>query len=468
MGRKRKGFSVANNEGAPAGKPASSKGTPPLKKKIAGVGATMQGKAVRMQARADKYFQTDDELSLRHHMILLTLAAFVACFIVWGNFATLDELTRGDGKVVPSSETQKVQSLEGGIIDEFLVKEGEEVKTGQVLVRLRDIQATSDLGVNRKRYLGLMAKVERLKATADGLSAPQFTDDVMQGAPDSVREETDAFRANQMNQQSQLEVLQSQLAQKEQEVRESQAHATDLQGALGLAQEQENMIAPLVARGSASKVELLQVQREIKDKQADLNSVRSSIPRGNDAIREVNARIGELKSSNRAQASMDLATATADMNSVKESLAALVDKKKRTDLVSPVTGVVQPGAEVVEVVPRDAPLLVEARIKPADIAFLHPNQDAIVKITAYDYSIYGGLKGKVVDISADTITDEKGNTFYRVRVKTNQTYLMHKGRKLDIIPGMVARVDIMTGKRTVMEYILKPFIKTVDDAMRER
>ena len=437
--------------------------------------------AARVQAHADKYFGTDDELPLSQHVLLLFIVAFFALFVVWANFASLDELTRGDGRVVPSSEVQKMQSLEGGIIDEFLVHEGDTVIKDQPLIRMRDIQASSDLGVNRKKYLALEAKVLRLKAVADGQSAPpQFPDEIMQGAPESVKGEMDAFHATMRNQDSQLEVLESQQNQKEGEVHELNARITDARGAMGLAQEQKNMIAPLVERGSASKVELLQIERDLKDKQTELNSAESSLPRAQASVAEVKARIDELKSANRAQAQTDLASATADMNAIKESLAALQDRKLRTELKSPVNGVVQaikvttvggvvqPGAEVIEVVPNDAALLIEARVKPADIAFLHPGQKATVKITAYDYSIYGGLKGEVVDISADSITDEKGQTFYRVRVKTPQTYLIHDGQRLNIIPGMVARVDIMTGKRTVMEYLLKPFIKTIDEAMRER
>ena len=354
------------------------------------------------------------------------------------------------------------------------------MKAGQSLVRMRDIQASSDLGVNRKRYLALEAKVVRLQALASGKGAPQFPAEVMQGAPDSVRQELDAFRASRASEESQLEVLESQRTQREEEVREMSSRSHDLRAAVDIAQQQHNVIAPLVTRGSASKVELLQVESDLSGKQAELNSTLSSIPRAQSAINEANAKINELRSTDRSQAQSDLAQATAEMNSIKESLAALVDRKARTELVSSMNGVVQaikiktvggvvaPGAEVISIVPLNDQLLVEARVRPSDIAFLHPHQKAVVKITAYDYSIYGGLKGELVDISPDTITDEKGQTFYRVRVKTPQTYIMHKGQKLDIIPGMVARVDIMTGKRTVMEYLLKPLIKTVDEAMRER
>jgi len=437
--------------------------------------------AARVQAHADAYFATDDELPLRQHVLLLTITAFFVLFVVWASFASIDELTRGEGKVVPTSEVQKIQSLEGGIIDEFLVHEGDSVTKDQPLIRMRDIQAASDLGVNRKKYLALEAKVTRLKAVADGQTdPPKFDDEIMKGAPESVREEMDAWRSAMTNLHSQMDVLQAQQTQKESDVHQIQARITDLRGSVGVTQEQKNMIAPLVTKGSAGKLELLQIERELRDKQTELNSAQSSLPSAQSSVEEIKARIKELQSSTRAQAQTDLAQATADMNAIKESLSALQDRKLRTEIKSPVNGVVQsiknttvggvvqPGAEVIEVVPNDAPLLVEARVRPADIAFLHPGQTASVKITAYDYSIYGGLNAEVVDISADSITDDKGQTFYRVRVKTKQTYLMHKGQRLNIIPGMVARVDILTGKRTVMEYLLKPFIKTIDDAMRER
>jgi membrane fusion protein, adhesin transport system len=466
-------------KGKDPGKPGNSINQPSEWAKVRGQWAKDQ--AARVQAHADHYFGTDDELPLSAHVLLLTIAAFFGLFILWASFATLDELTRGEGRVVPSSEVQKIQSLEGGIIDEFLVHEGDTVTKGQPLIRMRDIQATSDLGVNRKKYLGLKAKITRLKALAEGSGeAPQFDDEVMKGAPESVREEMDSFRATMNNQRSQLDVLQSQLTQKESEVNELNSRVSDLRASLAITAEQRNVIAPLVERGSASKVELLQIQREMKDKQTELNSAQTSLPRAQSAIREVEARINELKSASKADAQTDLAAATAEMNAISESLAALQDRKMRTELKSPAVGVVQsikittvggvvkPGDEVIEVVPSDAPLLVEARVKPSDIAFLHPGQQATVKITAYDYSIYGGLKGEVVDISADSITDEKGQTFYRVRIRTPQTYLIHNGQRLNIIPGMVAHADILTGKRTVMEYLLKPFIKTIDQAMRER
>ena len=432
------------------------------------------------QAHADRFFTTDDELPLSQHIMLVSIAAFFLIFVMWANLATLDEVTRGDGKVIPSTEVQKLQSLEGGIVDEFMVREGDAVEAGQVLMRLRDVQASSDLGANQKRYLGLLAKVQRLKAEAEGLATPAFTEQVMKGAPDSVKEELEAFKANTANLQSQSVVLEQQQMQREQEVSGLKTRISDLREVLRLSRQERDMIAPLVDRGSAPKVELLQLERGIKERQTELNSVSASLKQAESAVAEADARINELKSSVKAQAQTELSATMIEMNTVKETLSGLSDKKERTEIRSPVDGtvkdivistvggVVQPGEDIIEIVPKDDQLIIEARIRPSDIAFLHPGQQAIVKITAYDFSIYGGLKGELIDISADTLTDEQGETFYRVRIRTKETALVRKGEVLEIIPGMVASVDILTGEKTVMEYILKPLIKTIDNAMHER
>lgn len=435
----------------------------------------------KAQARADKFFLADEETPLSQHMLLSAIALFIFVFIVWANLANVDQITRGDGRVIPSSEVQVLQSLEGGIIDEFLVREGDPVSAGQSLVRLRDVQASSDLGANQKRYLGLLAKFTRLKAQTEGSdTAPVFPEEVIKGVPQSVREEMDAFTANRKNLASQTGILQQQMTQKEQEVTELKTRIRDLGEVIRLAREERDTIAPLVERGSAPKLELIQLERGLKERQTELNSLTGSLPRAESAIAEVRARIEEVESSASAQAQTELATTTAEMNSIRETLGALEDRKDRTEIRSPVNGtvkdikvstvggVLKPGENLIEIVPRDDQLLIEARIRPSDIAFLHPGQKAVVKITAYDYAIYGALNGELVDISADTISNEKGEMFYRVRIRTPETYLKRKGEQLAIIPGMVASVDILTGKRTVMHYLLKPFIKTLDQAMRER
>ncbi len=433
----------------------------------------------RVQAHGERFFDTDEDLPLGNHLLLFFIVAFFVIFFFWASFAALDEVTRGDGTVIPSTEVQKISSLEGGIVEEFFIKKGDEVQAGDVLVRLSDIAASSDLGSNEARYLGLLATVTRLQAEVEG-KLPTFPDKVMQGAPQSVAEEMNSFRANQDKINSMTVIMEQQKSQRSQELNELQVRASDVRGQLRLVQEEKQMVAPLVAKGSAPRMELLQLDRAIKEKQTELNGVTSAIPRARSAIGEANARIREVKSTAKAQSQTELSAKLIEMNAIKEGLAGLKDRKSRADIKSPVNGyvkelkvytvggVVQPGQEFIEIVPKDDQLLVEARINPKDIAFLYPDQPAIVKITAYDFAIYGGLTGNVVAISPDAVTNEEGDSFYQVKILTDENALKRKGEVLPIIPGMVASVDILTGEKTVMEYLMKPFIKTLNESLNER
>ena len=432
------------------------------------------------EARALSVLEVEDDLSLSRHLLFFSIVGFMMIFILWASWATLDEVTRGNGRVIPSSDIQSLQSLDAGIVEEFLVREGDVVEAGQVLMRLSDIEASSDLGANNARYYGLLASIRRLQAEADGQMTVDFPEEVIKAAPSAVTEEMNAFRANQQKVQSQLNIFEQQLIQKEQEVRELETRISDTRGVLRLQREEKEMIAPLVERGSAPRLELLQLERSIREKETELNGYLGNLPRAKSAVQEAQARIDDVKSAAQAQAQTELAAKQIEMNEIKERLSALRERKTRAEIKSPVKGtikeimintvggVIRPGEDIIQIVPMDEQLLVEARIRPSDIAFLYPGQPAIVKITAYDFSIYGGLKGEVVDISADTIEDQEGESFYRVRVRTFESELKRKGEILPIIPGMVASVDILTGKKTVMQYLLKPLIKTVDNAMNER
>ncbi len=434
----------------------------------------------KAQAHLLAAFDTDEDMPLARHLLLFGITLFFVLFVIWANIAKLDEVARGEGKVVPSSEVQAVQVLDAGIVDEILVKEGQEVEPGQVLIRLSDIEASSDLGANRARYLGLLASITRLQAEAEGKDLVEFPEEIISEAPTSVTEELNAFRANQQQRQSQLNIFEQQLAQREQEIREIETRVNDIRGVIALQREEQSLIRPLVERGSAPRMELLQMERTIKEKTSELNSALSGLPRARSAAQEVRARIAEIKTNAQAQAQTELAAKLTEMNEIKQRLSALSERKTRTELRSPVSGTIQeittntiggvvsPGDDIVKIVPKDDQLIVEAQIRPSDRAFIYPGQQAVVKITAYDFSIYGGLKSEVLDISADTIEDEEGNTFYRVRLRTHETELKRKGEVLPIIPGMVASVDILTGEKTVMQYLLKPLIKTVSNAFSER
>ncbi|MCB1783707.1 MAG: HlyD family type I secretion periplasmic adaptor subunit [Alphaproteobacteria bacterium] len=432
------------------------------------------------QARAESFFEADDQVPLSKHFLFVSILGFFLFFVIWANIARLDEVARGTGKIIPSTELQTLQSLDPGIVDEFLVKEGDEVHVGQVLMRLRDIEAASDLGANRARYLGLLASITRLQAQAEGRDSVTFPDEVMKGAPNSVTEELNAFRANSLQLQGQTNVIKQQITQREQEVDEINTKIGDLRGVIQLQKEQYDLIKPLVDRGSAPKLELMQLDQGIKERRSELNGLVASLPRTKSAIEEAKARLKEAETSAKAQAQTELATKLTEMNEIRERLAALTERKTRKEIKSPVNGTIQEltvntvggvvrgGEDLIKIVPKDDQLIVEVKVKPSDRAFIYPGQKAMIKITAYDFAIYGGLKGELLDISADTIEDQKGNSFYRVRLRTYETELKRKGEILPIIPGMVATADILTGQKTVMEYLLKPLIKTIDDAMHER
>ncbi len=431
-------------------------------------------------AHATSFFDADDQLPLSKHFLLVAIVLFFVIFVIWANLATLDEVTRGDGKIIPSSEVQALQSLDAGIVEELLVKEGDLVSQGQILVRLRDIEASSDLGANRARYLGLLASITRLQAQAEGEDEFEFPEEVKEKAPNIVVEERNAFRANKLQLKGQINVLMQQMTQREQEVNELNTRIGDLKGVLYLQRKELKMIEPLVKRGSAPELELLQLKRGIKERVSELNGLKSGLPRAKTAIDEAQARLQDIKQTAQAESQGELATKLIEMNEIRARMSGLQERKGRREIKSSVDGIVQEltvktiggvvrgGEDLIKIVPKDDQLIVEARVKPSDRAFIYPGQQAVIKITAYDFSIYGGLKGELLDISADTIEDDQGNSFYRVRLRTYETELKRKGEVLPIIPGMVASIDILTGQKTVMQYLLKPFVKTLDNAMNER
>lgn len=439
-----------------------------------------QEKAGRIRAHALKTFDTDDDMPLSKHFLMVFIIVFWIVLAVWACFAPLDEVTRGDGKVIPSSSVQALQSLEAGIIDEFLVREGDEVAKGQTLVRLNAIEATSDLGANQSRYLGLLASITRLQAEAEGKGTVDFPDEVMKQAPQSVTEELNSFRANRQSLDNQLNVLLQQRAQREQEVRELSGRISDTRGVMNLQRQEMEMVRPLVEKGSAPRMELLQLERGIKERQTELNGFSSSLPRARSAVGEANARIAEIKTNAKAQAQTELSAKLIEMNEIKERLSALTERKTRTEIKSPVDGTIQeitvntvggvirPGEDLIKIVPKDDKLVIEAKVRPSDRAFIFPGQKAVVKLTAYDFAIYGGLDAELISISADTFEDQEGNSFFQVKLRTNETELKRKGEILPIEIGMVASVDILTGRKTVMQYLLKPLIKTLQTALTER
>jgi adhesin transport system membrane fusion protein len=413
------------------------------------------------------------------HLLLVVIVAFFVLFFGWASWATLDEVTRGEGRVIPSSQVQVVQNLEGGIVSAILVREGEIVERGQVLLRIDNVRAASDLRENRKRYLALLGALARLRAEV-GDTGLDFAPQVLADAGEVARNEGALFDARQQALKSELAILHSQAEQRQQELAELQRRLAQLDGSHELALEELKITEPLAERRIVPRIDLLRLKREVNDLEGELETTRLGIERVKSASHEADRRIEEKTLSFRAEAQRELTVIRAEADALEEKIAADADRVERTGVRSPVHGtikqlfvntvggVIQPGEDLVEIVPLEDTLLVEAKVRPADIAFLRPGQPATVKITAYDFSIYGGLDAVVEDISADTITDEEGERFYRIRVRTTESTLDMAGAPLPIIPGMTTEVDILTGEKTVMDYLLKPILRAQQTALRER
>jgi membrane fusion protein, adhesin transport system len=413
------------------------------------------------------------------HLLLFAIAAFFVVFLAWASWAELEEVTRGEGKVIPSSQVQVVQNLEGGIVAELLVREGAIVERGQVLVRIDNVRAASELRESRTRHLALQGALGRLRAEVEE-TAIAFVPEVLAEAPDVAQNERALYRARQEALLSELDVLRSQAMQREQELRELATRLGQLERSHAFALEELEITEPLATNRVVSKVQLLRLQREVSDLAGELEATRLAVPRVEAALGEAKRRIEERQLSFRAEAQRELNAVQAEADALHEVITAEADMVSRTEVRSPVRGtvkqlfvntvggVIQPGANLIEVVPLEDNLLVEAKVRPADIAFLHPGQPAVVKVTAYDFGIYGGLDALVEDISADTITDEQGESFYRVRVRTHDNALHKADVPLPIIPGMTTQVDILTGDKTVLDYLLKPIMRAKERALRER
>jgi adhesin transport system membrane fusion protein len=435
--------------------------------------------------REDRHFMPDVEAAIRNsgarlaYIMSITTAACIVLFIVWAALAVVDEVTKGEASIIPSSRIQLIQSLEGGVVSEILVHEGDIVQPDQVLVKIDNLNAESSVKERQARYDYLRGMSARLQAEING-TALSFPDELKKSAPEVITDQINQFNARRSQQSAEVSVLQSQTSQKGGEEREMQARLSQLRANLALKQQELDMRTPLVAQGAMSKVELLRVEGEVTDLKGEINTIQTALPRANSAISEANQRIAESRAKFKADAQNELAAAQAEMSSLSQVLNAGNDKVKRTQLRSPVKGtikqikintvggVIKPGEDIMEVVPLDDTLLIEAKIPPKDIAFIRPGQNAIVKITAYDYSIFGGLHGTVEGISADTIQNEKGESFYRVTIRTKDTVMKHNGKDLPIIPGMTASVQIQTGRKSVLDYLLKPIMKARQEALRER
>jgi adhesin transport system membrane fusion protein len=413
---------------------------------------------------------------LRARSLLRLAALALLVMLVWAAFAQLDEVTRGEARVIPTSQVQIIQSVDGGVVESLPVKEGQIVEAGQLLLRVDPTRFVSNMQESRVSQLALQAKSLRLEALTRGLP---FTPpaQLIKEAPDVVAQEQRLYDSRRAEISAQVSIAQNQLSQRQQELNEVRARRDQADRSLELMNKELNATRPMIATGAVSEVEVLRLEREVARLRGDREQATAQIARVQSSILEASRKIEEVQLTSRNQMSGELSDTMSKLASMSQGGLALEDKVKHADIKSPVRGivkrllvntvgaVVQPGKEVVEVVPLDDTLILEVQIIPKDIGFLRPNQEAMVKFTAYDYAIYGGLLADVVQIGADSVLDEKGNAFFHIRVRTRKPSL---GPGLPIIPGMVAQVDILTGKKSVLSYLLKPVLRAKANALTER
>jgi adhesin transport system membrane fusion protein len=428
-------------------------------------------------------FSTDADVAilrqepLRARVLLRSIGIIMALFIMWAAVAELDEVTRGDGKVIPSKQVQVLQSIDGGLVSEILVREGDVVQAGELLIKIDETRFASSVKENRAQVLGLLARAARLKALSDGkpfVPPPE----VLKEAPEMAEQELQLFQAKQAELNAAVSIARQQLAQRQQELSEVQAKRAQAAQGYDLTSKELAVTKPLINSGAVSEVELLRLERDVGRYRGERDMAAAQITRVQAAIAEAQKKIEEVELNFRNEAGKELSETNAKLAQLEEGSVALSDRVKQSSIRSPVKGtvkrllvntvggVVQPGKDMIEIVPLEDTLLLEARVQPRDIAFLRPGQPAIVKFTAYDFAVYGGLEGVLEHIGADTVMDDKGNAFYVVRVRTNKPGF--GDANLPIIPGMVAEVDILTGKKSVLAYLMKPVLRAKNRALTER
>lgn len=400
----------------------------------------------------------------------------LTCLIVWSAFAGIDTVTRGTGKVIPSSQVQIVGSQDGGVVQQILVSEGEFVERGQVLLQLDRTRSQASLGENQAELQGLEIRALRLDAL---VSDQEFVPDaaMLELAPQVVAEELELFQTSREELATQELIAQRQKRQRDQELLELIAKRDQLVTEVSLARSELEVTRPLIASGAASQVEILRLEREVNRASGELRQVRAGIRRLEEAVQEASNKIATVRLEFLNATREKLAETYTRIAALTQAGEGLSDRVNRTEVTAPVAGtikqlhyntvggVVLPGRDIVELVPADDTLLLEVRIKPRDIAFIAPGQEANVKFTAYDFVVYGGMEGTIEQIGADTLIDSSDEPYYEVTVRTNEVDF---GPEQPIIPGMTVDVDILTGRKTVLSYLMKPVLRAQQRAMSER
>lgn len=424
-----------------------------------------------------------DSPSSAARLLLAVIVILVTSFVTWAAVAEIDEIARGEGKVIPASRTQVIQATEPGVVVEIAVEVGQVVKKGDLILRLDDTATTASLGESQARARALKAQIARLNQEERGEFEGAYVcpKELREVAPQICANEARLMEARSQNFRNKLSVLESRRDQRRKELDETRVNIARLEEGLSISRRELDLLAPMAKRKLVAQTELIRAQRSVAEHDGELEVARESIGRLDAAINEATLQVNELELQLQQEALAEKTQKLAELSIIEETIRGATERVSRTDIRSPVDGVintldvntlgayVDPGAVVAGVVPTSETLLVEARISPRDVAFVIPGQPAVIKLTAYDFSVYGGLDGMVANISADSLVDQStGETFYLVRVKTKNAQLLRDGKSHAIIPGMVASVDILTGKKTILTYLMKPINKARNEALRER
>lgn len=417
-----------------------------------------------------------EQTPVRGRVLIYGICLTVIALIIWAGFASLDEVTRGEGRIIPSSQLQIIQAVDGGVVREIHVKQGDVVEAGDLMFVLDKTRSMASYQESQTQIFALQAKVARLSGLIENRSF-ELDEGISIVIPNIAQREQEHFGQNKRELEERLTVHREQLEQRIKEHEEAEARLVSAQRNLALATREYDATVPLLSSGAVSEIDILRLQREIAQIEGEISQTQARLGGISAAIEESRSRIEEADLSFRNAWRTELSEALTQLRSLEEGSSRLADMVSSTEVRAPMRGIVQrvfyntiggvvpASREVAELVPLDDQLLVEARILPADVAFLRPGLDAMVKLSAYDFTIYGGLDATLEFISADTITDERDNTFFLVRVRTTGSGL---DEDLPIIPGMTAQVDILTGKRTVLQYLLKPVLRASANALGER
>lgn len=416
-------------------------------------------------------------------VVVAGVCAFLLIALIWASLAEVDELSRAQGRVIPSGKTQVIQSAEPGVVAEILVRAGEQVRQGQQLIRLDDTTTSSSAGEVEARVRALRAQVERLRTEYEstGSLVYECPAEVEAAAPSICENEANLLEVRADSLARNKEVLLKRVEQRRRELAEAKSNSQRLKTASALASENLGMLKPLAEQGLVAQTEFITAQRDVNDLEGQKEAGVEAIARLEAALSEAELQVQQADLQFRQDALSEMTLRLAELASAEEALRGAADRVQRTEIRSPVDGIVNnlevntigavvgQGTRLLDIVPVSDTLLVEARLKPSDVAFVLAGQKANIKLTAYDFSIFGGLKGEVQNVSADSIVDpETRETYYLVLVKADSSTLRYHERDLPILPGMVTDVEILTGKKTILQYLLKPINKARDEAFRER